>query len=134
MNTGVIMYGAPGTGKTLMARACAAQTNACFLKLAGPQLVQVRRTLCCILMKVIHFFLLYCYFPINRCSLVTVPRLCATHSLLQRRKNPQLFSLTSLMLSEPNALILTRFDTMFREISGFKSLLYRHERFLRIVN
>eukprot|EP00301_Raphidiophrys_heterophryoidea_P016412 c25983_g1_i1.p1 GENE.c25983_g1_i1~~c25983_g1_i1.p1 ORF type:complete len:450 (-),score=131.88 c25983_g1_i1:138-1487(-) len=38
---GVIMYGAPGTGKTLMARACAAQTNACFLKLAGPQLVQM---------------------------------------------------------------------------------------------
>jgi len=30
-----------GTGKTLLARACAAQTNACFLKLAGPQLVQM---------------------------------------------------------------------------------------------
>ncbi|KAG0475619.1 hypothetical protein HPP92_015305 [Vanilla planifolia] len=28
-------------GKTLMARACAAQTNATFLKLAGPQLVQM---------------------------------------------------------------------------------------------
>eukprot|EP00299_Pterocystis_sp_00344_P008206 c3021_g1_i1.p1 GENE.c3021_g1_i1~~c3021_g1_i1.p1 ORF type:complete len:427 (-),score=98.15 c3021_g1_i1:34-1284(-) len=38
---GVLMFGAPGTGKTLMARACAAQTNACFLKLAGPQLVQM---------------------------------------------------------------------------------------------
>ena len=31
----------PGTGKTLMARACAAQTNACYLKLAGPSLVQM---------------------------------------------------------------------------------------------
>ena len=30
-----------GTGKTLLARACAAQTSACYLKLAGPALVQV---------------------------------------------------------------------------------------------
>ena len=30
-----------GTGKTLMARACAAQTKSTFLKLAGPQLVQM---------------------------------------------------------------------------------------------
>lgn len=38
---GVLMYGPPGTGKTLMARACASKTNASFLKLAGPQLVQM---------------------------------------------------------------------------------------------
>jgi 26S proteasome regulatory subunit T5 len=38
---GVLMYGPPGVGKTLMARACAAQSNACFLKLAGPSLVQM---------------------------------------------------------------------------------------------
>lgn len=38
---GALMYGAPGTGKTLLARACAAQTDACYLKLAGPSLVQM---------------------------------------------------------------------------------------------
>lgn len=38
---GVLMHGPPGTGKTMMARACAASTDACFLKLAGPQLVQM---------------------------------------------------------------------------------------------
>lgn len=40
---GVLMHGPPGVGKTMMARACAAQTSATFLKLAGPQLVQVKK-------------------------------------------------------------------------------------------
>ena len=35
------LFAFTGTGKTLMARACAAQTKSTFLKLAGPQLVQM---------------------------------------------------------------------------------------------
>jgi 26S proteasome regulatory subunit T5 len=38
---GVLLHGPPGTGKTLMARCCAAQSKCTFLKLAGPQLVQM---------------------------------------------------------------------------------------------
>lgn len=38
---GVLLYGPPGTGKTLLARACAKNATAVFLKLAGPQLVQM---------------------------------------------------------------------------------------------
>lgn len=35
------MFGPPGTGKTMMARACAGQTKATFLKLTGSSLVQM---------------------------------------------------------------------------------------------
>jgi 26S proteasome regulatory subunit T2 len=37
---GVILYGEPGTGKTLLAKAVANQTSACFLRVVGSELVQ----------------------------------------------------------------------------------------------
>ena len=37
---GVILYGEPGTGKTLLAKAVASQTNATFLKVVGSELVK----------------------------------------------------------------------------------------------
>ncbi len=33
---GVLLHGLPGTGKTLLVRMCANQTNSVFLNLAGP--------------------------------------------------------------------------------------------------
>ena len=37
---GVILYGAPGTGKTLLAKAVANSTSATFLRIVGSELIQ----------------------------------------------------------------------------------------------
>merc|ERR1712185_788618 len=37
---GVLLYGAPGCGKTLSARAVANRTDACFIRVIGSELVQ----------------------------------------------------------------------------------------------
>lgn len=39
-NAGVILYGVPGTGKTLLAKAVANQTSATFLRIVGSELIQ----------------------------------------------------------------------------------------------
>lgn len=36
----MILYGAPGTGKTLLAKAVANQTSATFLRIVGSELIQ----------------------------------------------------------------------------------------------
>lgn len=37
---GILLYGLPGTGKTLLAKAVAKSTNACFIEIVGSELVQ----------------------------------------------------------------------------------------------
>ena len=37
---GVVLYGEPGTGKTLLAKAVANQTSATFLRVVGSELIQ----------------------------------------------------------------------------------------------
>lgn len=39
-SSGVILYGVPGTGKTLLAKAVANQTSATFLRIVGSELIQ----------------------------------------------------------------------------------------------
>ncbi len=39
---GVILYGEPGTGKTLLAKAVANSTSATFLRVVGSELIQKR--------------------------------------------------------------------------------------------
>ena len=90
---GVILYGAPGTGKTLLAKAVANQTSATFLRIVGSELIQkylgdgprlVRQLfqVCSLL-----FILLYHSLHMNR--------------LLQKMRH-LLFSLMRLMRSEQN--------------------------------
>ncbi|XP_069993685.1 26S proteasome regulatory subunit 6A-B isoform X1 [Penaeus vannamei] len=38
---GVLLHGSPGTGKTMIARACAGETDSTFIRLAGPQVVEM---------------------------------------------------------------------------------------------
>jgi Cdc6-like AAA superfamily ATPase len=59
---GVILYGAPGTGKTLLAKAVANQTSATFLRVVGSELIQkylVRIFLC---FYSVVLFLFFCFF------------------------------------------------------------------------
>lgn len=46
---GVLLFGSPGTGKTLCARAVANRTDACFIRVIGSELVQkyVGEVSCC---------------------------------------------------------------------------------------
>lgn len=83
---GVILYGAPGTGKTLLAKAVANQTSATFLRIVGSELIQkylgdgprlVRQLFQVKLHSNIHCILV-CANALFRLPLRTPPRSCSS--------------------------------------------------------
>lgn len=102
-----------GTGKTLLARACAAQTDACFLKLAAPSLVQVRPSPFPHLLSTYPDppFLLLPLPSSRRCSSVTVRNSFATLSNSLRPVATRSSSLMRSMPSGRSGSIATRAET-----------------------
>ena len=53
---GILLYGPPGTGKTLLAKAIATEFKMNFVSIKGPELLNVRAIICCLLVDYVQSF------------------------------------------------------------------------------
>jgi 26S proteasome regulatory subunit T2 len=89
---GVILYGQPGTGKTLLAKAVANQTSATFLRVVGSELIQK---------YLVNQFLVFQDLLMMNFRVMD-QNLSVNYFVLLKNMHQLLFSLMKLMLSERN--------------------------------
>lgn len=126
---GVILYGAPGTGKTLLAKAVANQTSATFLRIVGSELIQKYLGDGPRLVRQLFQVCVFC------CSL------CMIRELIFNRLPPRMHHLSSslmrLMLLVLNVTSLHPVENVkFRELcwsSSINSMVSMTEEMLRLL-